>query len=227
MRLARRHPRSQEHFFPQVWLLTFSVVAFAGYVAVDRSFLQMMLDADRSHISLLIGVIFLGASCHAAWHIFATSDRLRASEALLRGEGAAGEAAPFLGAFLRDLAETATGGPGRDDGVLEIYADRLRSPVEIGWFVVDVLIRLGLVGTIVGFILMLASLAEGPTPDPDDIRTLLISMSGGMGTALYTTLAGLVAATLLGVQYMILGRGVEHLIAALIRLERRRPAPAA
>ncbi len=236
MLLSRRHPRAQEHFFPQIWLLMISVVAFAGFVAVDQSYLSMMLAADRSHLSLLITAIFLGASCHAAWHIFATSGRLRAARALLVEdatglEGAADQAVRYFSDFLAEL--DAAAGEARakekesDDGILEIYADQLRSPVEIGWFIVDVLIRLGLVGTIIGFILMLASLAEGPTPDTEDIRTLLIAMSGGMGTALYTTLAGLVTATLLGIQYMILGRSVEHLVAALIRIERRRPAPAA
>jgi len=219
---------AQEHFFPQLWLLTLSVVGFAAYVAIDRSYFQLMLAADRSRLSLLITGAFLVASCHAAWHIFATSARLRAAGAYLRG--AAPESAPnnkqaqaFLDGFLREL----DGGGERNQGILEIHADRLRSPVEIGWFVVDVLIRLGLVGTIIGFILMLASLAEGPMPASDDIRELLISMSGGMGTALYTTLSGLIAATLLGIQYVILSRGVEQLIAALIRVERRRAAPAA
>ena len=39
-----------------------------------------------------------------------------------------------------------------------------------------------------------------------------------MGTALYTTLSGLVAASFLGFQYMLLGREVEHLIGLLIRI---------
>jgi hypothetical protein len=210
------HLRAQEHFFPQVWLMTACVVVFAAYVSFDRGYLQLMVSSDRSGLSLLIVAIFLVASSHAAWHIFAVSARLRAAEQRSREPGAGG-ADGFVASFLADLEAT----PGDGDGVVEIHADRLRSPVEIGWFVVDVLIRLGLVGTIVGFILMLASLTDAPMPKSDDIRLLLISMSGGMGTALYTTLAGLVAATLLGVQYMILGRCVEHLVAGLIRLRRR------
>ena len=39
----------------------------------------------------------------------------------------------------------------------------------------------------------------------------------GMGTALFTTLAGLVGATLLSVQYLILGRAAEHLLGLLAR----------
>ena len=50
-------------------------------------------------------------------------------------------------------------------------------------------------------------------------------MSGGMGTALYTTLAGLVTAMALGAQYMVLGRGTEELIALLVRIRDRASAP--
>jgi biopolymer transport protein ExbB/TolQ len=107
----------------------------------------------------------------------------------------------------------------KDGGlVFEIYADRLRAAVEIGWYLVDILIRLGLIGTIVGFILILGALSSGPAPTPENIQTLLISMSGGMGTALYTTLAGLVTAMVLGAQYMVLARGTEELIGKLVRI---------
>ena len=84
--------------------------------------------------------------------------------------------------------------------------------------VVDILIRLGLIGTIIGFIMIFASINAGQTPSSDNIQSLLLSMSGGMGTALYTTLLGLVSATLLGSQHMILARSVESLIARLIRI---------
>ena len=236
MRCTRVRP-SADHRFVLIWALLISVVLFAAYVAQDQSLIAMMLAADRSYLSIFIIIVFVGASCHAAWHILAVSGRLRGAETLLAGqpEAAADDSSTrpsrfmeeFLdeiGAVAGDDAERADApGPSGDrDNILEIYADRLRSPVEIGWFVVDILIRLGLVGTIIGFILILQSLTEGPAPQGDDIRTLLISMSGGMGTALYTTLAGLVSATLLGIQYMILSRSVEHLIGALVRIGQRR-----
>ena len=105
--------------------------------------------------------------------------------------------------------------------IIEIYADRMRAPVELGWFFVDILIRLGLIGTIVGFILIFASLSGGPTPDSQNVQELLLSMSGGMGTALYTTLLGLLSGTILGLQYMILSRSVEELVAQFIKTSRQ------
>lgn len=226
--MSQHSPRvgpTPDRLFLLGWMLAISVVAFAAYVAHDQGYFALMLAADRSYLSSLIIAIFLAASCHAAWHIFATSTQLSAARSLLASGSAAlpaESADPLLSSFIAEVG-TAPGAGGAD-GILEIYADRLRSPVEIGWFVVDTLIRLGLLGTIIGFILILASLREGPAPNPDDIRALLIAMSSGMGTALFTTLAGLVAATLLGVQHMILGRSVEQLIAALIRLAQRAAA---
>ncbi len=105
--------------------------------------------------------------------------------------------------------------------ILEIYVDEARSSGEILQFIIDVLIRLGLIGTIIGFILMLQSFVSGPNPSAENIQELLITMSSGMGTALYTTFAGLIASTLLGIQQIFLNKNVEQIIASLIRLSDR------
>jgi len=110
----------------------------------------------------------------------------------------------------------ATGGAVPED-LFELYADRLRSPVDFGWFLVDMSVRLGLLGTIIGFILIFGSLSGVSIDGAEGLRDLLVAMSGGMGTALFTTLAGLVGATLLSVQYLILGREAEHLLGLLAR----------
>ena len=226
--------RSHRHQFSQIWLLLAGIVVFAFYVVLDRSYLQTMFDADRSYLSSVILVVFVCASGHAAWFIFKTSGYIEESLEAMRAEptvltdDAAGEGARgYVLAYIHDLAgeraadPSGTTDPAANSYILEVYADRLRSPVELGWYIVDILIRLGLIGTIIGFILILGALADGPVPTGDNIQALLISMSGGMGTALYTTLAGLVTATLLGVQYAVLSRSVERQIDLLIRIRNR------
>ena len=106
-----------------------------------------------------------------------------------------------------------------DENDLAVLADRLRAPVEAGWFMVDLAIRLGLAGTIIGFILIFGSLSGEKIVGDDALRELLVSMSGGMGTALFTTLAGLIAATFLSLQYLLLGRQTEYVIAAVMYSE--------
>lgn len=233
--------RARRHQFPQIWLLLTGLVALAFYVALDKSYLQTMFEADQSYLSSIILIVFACASGHAAWFTFKTSSQIEVAERTVRNGSSHGDrreavanrnslhvsAGDFVAGYMRDLVggtpndDAADGAEKETSYILEVYADRLRSPVDLGWYIVDILIRLGLIGTIIGFILILGALADGPIPTGDNIQALLITMSGGMGTALYTTLAGLVTATLLGAQYMVLSRGVERLIDLLIQIRNR------
>ena len=83
---------------------------------------------------------------------------------------------------------------------------------------VDVLIKLGLLGTIIGFILMLASVSVTDNMDVASLQSIIKNMSSGMGTALYTTLTGLVASMILAIQYLLVERGSDCLIERSIQL---------
>ncbi|MDA0791538.1 MAG: MotA/TolQ/ExbB proton channel family protein, partial [Proteobacteria bacterium] len=85
----------------------------------------------------------------------------------------------------------------------------------LGHFLSDVLLRLGLLGTIVGFILMLIPVAEAQQFDSAVMQRLLVAMSGGMAVALYTTLAGLIGSTLLRMQYHLLDSAVADMTTRL------------
>ena len=76
----------------------------------------------------------------------------------------------------------------------------------------DILLKLGLTGTVVGFILMLLPIGDMKDFDPQKIQPLLSSMSGGMAVALYTTLSGLVTSTILKFQYFLLDASLSKLI---------------
>ena len=226
------------HQFPLLWLLLIGATALAALVAVDQQYAAAMFAADRSYLCILILIFFVLFSCHAGLHTRSVARELETAHGMANGlEGTpdADEPAPTglprfrlrpretIGPFVSEVRQAARGQANKDTAVqqvIEIYADRLRSPVELGWFFVDILIRMGLIGTIVGFILIFASLSTGPKPDSGNIQELLISMSGGMGTALYTTLLGLLCATVLGLQYIILSRSVEELVAVLINTSR-------
>jgi len=127
----------------------------------------------------------------------------------------------FVQRFVNDISVYPADDIDDKDAILEIHADAVRSPTELGWFFVDLAVRLGLLGTIIGFILIFASLDNIDIEGGDDLKNLLIAMSGGMGTALYTTLTGLVGASVLSFQYLILSRQSEHLVAQLLRIRRR------
>ena len=72
-----------------------------------------------------------------------------------------------------------------------------------GWLAADLCLKIGLLGTIVGFIFMLAPIRDLAAFDPANLQIALRAMSGGMAVALYTTLAGLVCHMVLRLQYQM------------------------
>tara|TARA_Y100000992_G_C21240103_1_gene480276 strand:+ start:49 stop:396 length:348 start_codon:yes stop_codon:yes gene_type:complete len=84
---------------------------------------------------------------------------------------------------------------------------------DTAWYVVDLLIKLGLVGTVIGFIIMLSSIVTIENFDLSLMQTLLQKMSAGMMIALYTTLTGLVSSILLAFQNKILEGGIYDIYA--------------
>ena len=73
--------------------------------------------------------------------------------------------------------------------------------------------KLGLLGTIVGFILMLAPIAGLDAADRASIKSSMGLMSDGMAVAMYTTLSGLIGAVLLQTQYFLLDESTSNVFA--------------
>jgi hypothetical protein len=72
------------------------------------------------------------------------------------------------------------------------------------WFIAESCMTIGMVGTVVGFMLMLgSSFAEIDPGNIDSMRQVIIDMAGGMSTALLTTLTGLIASLFLKVQVVV------------------------
>lgn len=247
--LVRNQPtgRLPDYLYFLLWLILINMIIFVSFIAIDNDYLTKVIEADRSRISLLIGLVFFATSLYAGAYILRSGKYLKRVENLIAGglqvTDASNEtdAADMVDQFIHEMAavksthsestNTHSGNtqmkPGTGRGIdkssyiFEIYVDQLRAPSEVLTFVIDVLIRLGLIGTIIGFILMLQSFVTGPSPSAENIQELLITMSTGMGTALYTTFAGLVASTLLGMQQLLLNRNVERVVAGFIRISDR------
>jgi Biopolymer transport proteins len=102
--------------------------------------------------------------------------------------------------------------------LLQLFADKLNKQLKIGLLVSDMMLKLGLLGTIVGFILMLAPISNIDAYDVSTLKTALSSMSGGMAIALFTTLAGLVGGILLKTQYYLLDEANEELFSNIAQI---------
>ncbi len=83
-------------------------------------------------------------------------------------------------------------------GVITKLQDRT---AELGWFIAEACLALGMIGTVTGFLLMLnGAFADIDLSNPTTIQTSLTKMALGMSTALYTTLTGLICSLVLKIQ---------------------------
>jgi len=179
-------------------IILLTVIFFAFYVLYDLSLLNLIFESDRSKISILILGIYTTATFH--WIYIA-----RNLDFEIKGEG---KVSDFLNA-----AESKSSL--ESQSLLRILEDELSNRHALGHMISDVLLKLGLTGTVVGFILMLLPIGEMKDFDPEKIQPLLSSMSGGMAVALYTTLSGLITSTMLKFQYFLLDSSLSKLINGL------------
>ena len=73
--------------------------------------------------------------------------------------------------------------------------------INVGWFIAESCLALGMVGTVTGFLYMLGTAFENiDISNTVTLQDALASMARGMSTALYTTLTGLIASLIIKVQ---------------------------
>ncbi len=82
---------------------------------------------------------------------------------------------------------------------------------EVGWFYSEKAFQLGMIGTVLGFIFMLAVTFAGmKTGNNTMLQSALSQMSSGMSVALYTTAAGLICGVILQIQVFNLSQYLDR-----------------
>lgn len=202
------------------WLMLAGLIGFGIFMAWDTGLLPNMLENDNTRLSILILALFFVAYLHCGERSYFLSKQ-------------------FIGLFqyydpvnspidnpakapVSDYLRQSSGRDEQDLTLLtEVLAERIRGQHQIGWFVTGALIKLGLLGTVIGFMLMLGSLDNIKSMDLEQVQTLMQTMTQGMKIALNTTLLGLTSSLLLGVQYLYLDRRADQLIAQTIQLSKQ------
>jgi hypothetical protein len=197
------------------WLLLSTVSLALLFLLWDQQVLQYLLFSDVTRITSLTLLVY-GLSCmHCGWRSlflareYVALDRLKAGNCVTSG---------LVQGYLANL------GPGIAENAVaaEVLGEHSRGQHQVGWFVTGVVIKLGLLGTVIGFVLMLGSVSELDNLDISDIKALMQQMTSGMGVAMNTTLMALVCSILMGLQYLLLDRSADRLVVESIELGQRR-----
>jgi hypothetical protein len=231
IRLLGNAVEMRDHFLLLKWLI-FTAVSVFGFVLLWHfDMIQQMVARDVSYISLVILIVYALTSVHALSVTIELSSEIntahRVREQIMGGTDGyrvigdrvllsdGTELMPgILTSHISNIANKARkaqGHPIDQTPLMRSLADELRSRQNLGHFSADLQLKLGLVGTIVGFIYMLLPLDSLEDFSIASMKSVLTFMSTGMGVALYATLAGLVGAILVKMQYYFIDEATQHL----------------
>lgn len=183
-----------------------------------QGWLDPMLASPARLMCLGIFATFLAGLAICAVKVARTSIELNRVRA---GSPAPGSRAAR---HLERVAGAEGGGGGAEARRLAADLLRLRmaNSVSIVGHVANTLVFLGLIGTVIGFIIALAGVDPEAVRNVQNVAPMVSSLIDGMGVALYTTLVGAVLHVWLIVGHRMLTTGTLHLYNAIVELGERR-----
>ncbi|MDX1513150.1 MAG: MotA/TolQ/ExbB proton channel family protein [Gammaproteobacteria bacterium] len=99
---------------------------------------------------------------------------------------------------------------------------RIANHISVVRHTANSLVFLGLVGTVIGFIVALSAVDPQSSVSVENVAPMVATLINGMSIALYTTLLGAVLHLWLLVNYRMLATGAMHLFNAIVDLGERR-----
>lgn len=224
-------PKHYPHLLLLQWLSVTLVVLFGFYLAWDYGLISILIESDKSYISSIIMTIFVLTTIAAGFRVVFISRELESAEHIVRllrtncGEiklrdsgGVYSRDTDLPDCLLHDqiykqlMRQQCSEQTSGSRLMLDNMEKDISANHDFGWLVADTMIKLGLLGTVIGFIMMLGSVAVIDNADIATIQNMLTEMSAGMRIALFTTLTGLLGGMLLGLQYHFLDRGAGRLM---------------
>ncbi|MYB33903.1 MAG: MotA/TolQ/ExbB proton channel family protein [Gammaproteobacteria bacterium] len=220
MNRANESWRSSAYRPLYTWLIISGLVLFGFFLLWRYRFIDQVIEADITRLSIIIGAVFLGACVYLGIGAYRLSqmnvrflDRFQHGDADTTRKAESNAVDEYLDLMLQPGLENAP----HDESMHAWLAEQIHKGHRLGWFISDSLIRLGLVGTVIGFIIMLGSVYDLEGDDVSVLQDLMSSMGGGMQVALYTTLTGISLSLVLGIYCKYLDSGADELVSRVIQ----------
>ncbi len=193
--------------------LRFLLVNLAGLALFAVAWLEgwvgLLLEADRTRLVRVIVLVFLVGLVWCGQRALAISRELNALKA--REPRAQGHVARYL----RQAAGLDGAGRGNLAAVLRIKLYARIAPIR---HLANTLVLLGLIGTVIGFIIALSGVDPELASDVAAVGPMIATLIDGMSVALHTTLVGSLLNIWLMVAYRIVEGGVVRLFTQAVEM---------
>ena len=198
--MSTKHPFKSIGLLQSMLLLM--LIIFGIWLLNDQGLLSIVMEGDKSHISKVIGLLWIISTLY--W-LFLSNEISNERDSFNIGSFKNNKLS--ISKYFIALEK------GEDkDILLKAFEAEYTKKLSYGWMAADISLKLGLLGTIIGFILMLQPIAELNDTSSDSLKLALSGMSSGMAVALYTTLTGLIVSTITRSQFHILSVRISSLI---------------
>lgn len=197
-------------------LLRFGLVNLVAFALLGAAWAQglvaKVINADVTNMVVLICVVFLIGLILAGYRLWKVSKQLNAAYNFNPKERS--RASDFL---------TKTKGKNATSRANIAQALRLKlfSRIVHIRYISNSLTVLGLIGTVLGFIIALSGVDPDVASNPSAISPMVAQLIEGMSVALYTTLVGSILSVWLGLIYQMLATGTSNLVSQIIELSER------
>ena len=183
-------------------LVTFGFLA----VAYVNGYIHMIVAADRTGLSIAIFAVFISGLGLCGYKIVEVNRDLNAAQD--RNPPATSLAARHA----EKLRGKAADGRTVLAGAMRLT---LSHRIAVVRHIANSLVLLGLIGTVIGFIIALSGVDPEKASQFESISPMVSTLIQGMSTALYTTLVGAVLNLWLMTNYQMLATGTVRLITTL------------
>ena len=187
--------------------LLLNVIAFALLgVAWSQGYVHKVVHADQTYLSVVIFIVFVVGLVLCSQRLWMTN---REIDALKSTDGLRPPAVKHLLSWnsrSEHLPSAAISGSMRL---------RLSHRISVVRHLGNTLVLLGLIGTVLGFIIALSGVDPDKSADVGSIAPMVSTLIQGMSTALYTTLIGSIFNVWLMANFQMLSSGTVQLISEI------------
>ncbi len=195
------------------WLLIFGASVYGIHLGMETGYLPMLVYGDPTQLTLAVCVLYLIATSYVglqAWELSRQHDILL--------DHLAGRPTPAHSWTTDFVAERRGLSSTEITALGDLLHERIKGRTELGWFSAGLHIKLGLLGTVIGFVIMLGSLGSAGDLQAQGLDALIRGMGVGMRVSLYHTIAGLIGSMMIGIQMLVVDRSADRLFARIITL---------
>ena len=194
-------------------ILRYSLINLVGlvflFVLITQGYVSKAIKADITNMVIVILALFSVGFILAAYRTFWLSRELNYSFLKVLPPNSMAKD------FLQNSKKLDASSRNNLAASLRI---KLGSKINYIKFMANTVVILGLIGTVIGFIIALSGVDGSVSSNPEEVSKMVSTLIQGMSVALYTTLVGSICSVWLNICYQIMSTGANNLLSKIIEL---------